>query len=256
MNATLRHGWVQVPIVVSLLLGCAGPASAPRPADPAPLPVTTMQPSVALTTDAPPPTTPPSPARPTLTTLPYTADWSSGMTGWGGSDDWSTVDGMLVSDGTGYGERTSATAPVELGPGDIAVEAEIRLDGYADAGQTGGRASFGISARVQRNGSGYGAGHCYSLGRYVPVCAGTEHGKHRSVLWTASDATTLDFGDFRPGADWHRYRLEVRGNHLTFLIDGSPILAARDNTYLRGSRLGLWSNRSKISVRSFTVSGL
>lgn len=204
---------------------------------------------------APAVASPPAPG--TESTLPFRADWSRGLSGWGGSDDWSAAGGMLVSDGSGYGERASMIAPLELGAGDgIAIEAEIRLDRYADEGRFGGRASFGVAARVQKNGEGYGAGHCYSLGRYVPICAGGRHGEHRSVLWTAGSADVIDFGAFRPGDGWHTYRLELRGNRLTLLIDGAVAAGGQDNRYLMGSRVGLWSNRTAISVRSFTVTSI
>jgi hypothetical protein len=191
-----------------------------------------------------------------MTALPYEADWSGGMAGWGGSDDWQTAKGLLVSDGTSYSERAGVIAPIELGSGDFAIDAEIRLEEYKDKGSSGGRASFRISARVQPNGAGYGAGYCFSLGRFVPVCASSQQGEHRAVLWTNDPARPLAFGQFRPGRAWHDYRLEVRGNRLALLIDGQVVLKAQDNTYLQGSRVGLWSKRGKISVRTFTVTEL
>lgn len=213
--------------------------------------------TVATPTTVRPPTTTRPPATPpaAATALPYAADWSRGPAGWSGTGDWSVAGGMLVSDGSSHDERAGMLAPLQLTEPDVAVEAEIRLEDYRDAGRTGGRASFGVMARVERDSNGYGAGHCYSLGRYVPVCAGGDQGEHRSVLWN-TDRATLDFADFEPGAAWHTYRIELRGNHLTVLIDGAPVLDAVDNNFLDGGRVGLWSNRCVVSVRGFRVTAL
>lgn len=193
--------------------------------------------------------------QPRTTSLPYIADWSAGPAGWGTTPGWTFTDGMLVSDGENREERAGASTPMEIDDAAFAVEAEIRIDDYTDAGMSGGRASFGLMARIQRDGNGYGAGHCYSLGRYVPVCAGSQQGEFRSVLWV-SDRATLDYGQFRPGDGWHRYRLEVRTNQFTFLIDGLQVLDGIDNSYGAGGRVGVWSNRAVIAVRNFTVAAL
>jgi hypothetical protein len=43
---------------------------------------------------------------------------------------------------------------------------------------------------------------------------------------------------------------------LRVLIDGAFALSATDNTHLSRRKVGLWSNRSQISVRSFDVTAL
>ena len=184
--------WVRGPVLAVLLLAaCSGPAESTSSTA-----TTTPTSVVAKTAHSQPPLTTASRAAssiatlPVMTALPYEADWSDGMAGWGGSDDWQTANGLLKSDGTSYSERAGVIAPIELGSGDFAIDAEIKLNEYKDKGSSGGRASFGISARVQRNGAGYGAGHCFSLGRYVPVCAGSQQGEHRAVLWTNDPVKT------------------------------------------------------------------
>lgn len=243
-------------VLCALLTSCGStPATGIQPTAGPSITTATVPP---LTTRVPSTTTRP-PGASTLpaeaTALPYAADWSGGLAGWSGTDDWSVVNGMLVSDGTGHDERVGMLAPLQLTDPDMVVEAEIRLEDYLDAGRTGGRASFGVMARVERDGDGYGAGHCYSLGRFVPVCAGGEQGEHRSVLWN-TDRATLDFAEFEPGGAWHTYRIELRGNGITVLIDGRQILESVDNTYLEGGRVGLWSSRCAVSVRRFRVTPL
>lgn len=43
------------------------------------------------------PTLTPLPRRPAGTALPYYANWSTGLGGWTGTDDWNAVDGKLLS---------------------------------------------------------------------------------------------------------------------------------------------------------------
>ena len=77
-----------------------------------------------------------------------------------------------------------------------------------------------------------------------------------AVLWTAADAKVLDAVGFQPGEEAHVYRIEVRGNELTGLIDGATVLRAVDNSQLSGPRVGLWSNRAQIEVSTFQVTEL
>lgn len=138
--------------------------------------------------------------------------------------------------------------------GDYAVEAEIQLLRYTDEGMISGVASFGIVARGQDDGSGYTAGPCVSSGIFS--CTKDQPTQRVAALWAKEGRTTLDVRPFRPAGEWHRYRVEVRGNTLTVQIDGNLALSATDNTYRNGGKVGLWSNRCQISVRSFEVTPL
>jgi hypothetical protein len=196
----------------------------------------------------------PTTTAPAAAVLPYRADWSTGLGGWVGSDDWAVAGGQLVNNGEGHGTEASVTAPVMIPAGtDFAVEAEIQLVRNSDGGKISGMGSFGVVARIGADEEGYGVGRCVAAGIFT--CGpGTDDAV--AVLWTARDAEVLDQTAFQPGGDPHRYRLEVRGNQLTALIDGSPVLQATDNSYLAGARVGLWSDRAQVSVRGFTVQAL
>jgi hypothetical protein len=61
---------------------------------------------------------------------------------------------------------------------------------------------------------------------------------------------------FEPGKDWHAYRLEVRGNVCTLSIDGTVQGNVTNNRLLSAGRVGLWSNRYQLEVRSFKVIAL
>jgi hypothetical protein len=146
-------------------------------------------------------------------------------------------------------------APLDLsGVGDYAVDAEIQLLRYTDEGMTSGLASFGVVVQIQEDGGGYTAGPCVSSGFFS--CAPDQPTQRVAGLWADEGDTTLDVRPFRPRTDWHHYRVEVRGNTVTVFIDGAFALKATDNTYLGGRKVGLWSNRCQISVRSFEVAAL
>src|SRR5215218_3417339 len=107
---------------------------------------------------------------------------------------------------------------------------------------------------MEDDGRGYNAGPCVSSGFFT--CAPEQPTQRVAVLWADGGNTTLDVRPFRPRTDWHLYRVEVRGNTLRVLIDGAFALSATDNTHLSRRKVGLWSNRSQISVRSFDVTAL
>lgn len=208
------------------------------------------QTTVATTPPAPSPTSPSAPDP----VLPYRADWSTGVAGWTGSDDWAAVNGTLLSRGSDRGNQAGIIAPLNLGGIDsYAVEAEIQANRNSDAGALSGLASYGVVVRVQDDGSGYGIGSCQSAGIFI--CAPDQPASKVVGIWADEGDTALDIRPSSGGDDWHLYRIEVRGNNLTVYVDGSYALSATDNTYLTGD-VGLWSNRVQISVRSFEVTPL
>lgn len=228
---------IEVPVAtalaVAVLVSCGQPAT--RTPDVAPTASTAPPvPAVAAPTTAESPSPEPSAG------IEYRADWSTGLDGWTGSEDWTARRGMLLSVGDAFRRTATAVAPLDLGQvDDFAVEAEIQLLRY-----NSGANSFGVMVRVQEDGTGYGVGATAD----GEVVLRAEMGPGRPPL--------LDSQPFTPGEEWHRYRVEVRGNELRVLIDGDLALTATDNTFLSGRRVGLWSERSQLSVRSFEVTPL
>lgn len=180
---------------------------------------TTLQTSVTQT--ASPPGSP----------ILYQADWSTGLNGWFGSQDWKTLDGMLINDGTHNGIGLSITAPYTPNTDDYAVEAEIQVI------RPIGCSSFGIVARADRKETGYQTG--------INYCE-----FHGAAFYYMPE---LGYKEFEPGTDWHTYRLEVKGNTIKFLIDGALVLKTSDNRYLSGGQVGLWNDEVQLNVRSFKV---
>ena len=168
----------------------------------------------------------------------YQADTSGGFDKWKGTPDWKYLEtGQLINDGTGSGSA-NITAPYTLKTADYAIEAQIRLAIRSGCWQ------YGLEARLTPDSNGYFAG---------VICSGTSYlgGGHitaapRIVL---SRPLTVD-------TQWHTYRMELRGNHIRFLIDNALALEATDNRYLSSGQVGLWSDGAQINVRSFKILAL
>lgn len=62
--------------------------------------------------------------------------------------------------------------------------------------------------------------------------------------------------DFNRVDEWHAYRLEVRGNTVTLLIDGNVMGEHTADRYMSAGKVGLWSNETALHVRSFRVVAL
>lgn len=196
---------------------------------------------------SPPDTTPTADTDPEPSTVLFAMDDSGGFEAWAGVGGWNEFNGMLVNNGASDAEFTTLYDPGTIV--DYAVEAEIQLiefvgrGKYADADiYTCGRGDsyFGIFVRDRS----YQAYLCnYHYGR-DPVVLARLH--------------ELDYRDYDPGGDWHTYRVEVRGNELRFLVDGTVLLEAADNRILTetGGDIGLVCGQSQINIRSFKVIAL
>jgi cell division septation protein DedD len=165
------------------------------------------------------------------------------------SQDWKTVSGQLVNDGTNGDATQFAHAP-RITPctanyANYAVEAEIQA---VRGGNNCSYGAFGLSVRGESSGDyrvgivGWGTAfifdHTSSDG-----CPG--------YYW--NDLTTAKYS---LDTDWHKYRVEVHGNDIALLIDGYSILETTDNHHLTSNSVGLWSNGMVINVRSFKVIAL
>lgn len=230
-------------MALAVLVACAAPAPAANQLDKsssAPATTSVAPPTSsavpAATRSARPSSPGPTPASPA--SVLYQSDWSAGLDGWSGSEDWTALRGELLCAGQIFSLEAGTVAPIDVDTaGDFAVEAEIRLLRYAIT-----NGSFGLMVRVQEDGSGYAVGHDYA--------------DDLVVLRAQPGRPTLDRQPFTPGDGWHRYRIEVRGNELSAFVDGSPVLGATDNTFLTGKRVGLWSSGAQLSVRSVEVTEL
>jgi hypothetical protein len=196
----------------------------------------------AVPTATPEPTAMPTPV-PQAGDVLYEANESSGFQGWASTAGWSNLDTMLVNDGTNYDYDQWIKAP--FAPGtirDYAVEAEIQV---VQLGQ--GYPAFGIVVRATDDGA-YWAGQNYGLGtRNIGIASSGNAARSGSFMQSAG---------FDPGPDWHTYRVEVEGNSIRVLVDGSLLVSATDNSFLDGGQTGLYSFGTQINVLSFRVIAL
>jgi hypothetical protein len=165
------------------------------------------------------------------TALYEITDWSSGTSGWAAAGQWKTAGGMLVTDGS---SDSYAVAPVDLtGHPDYIVECEAQLlDPSAGT-------KVVLMARLI-NGTGYWAGFDGSAGQMVV-------GYGKSAL--ASSSFVLD-------SNWHKYRMEVRGNAIKLYFEQAEVARAMDNRVLEPGTVGIYCAGGQINVRSFRVVAL
>lgn len=170
---------------------------------------------------------------PAVGSLLYQADWSNGLDGWPGNYGWKVVSGMLVNDGSTSDSVNWIAAPYAPIPTpNYAVETEMQLLRNPGCG------SYGIVLR-----------EVYQIG--IHICPGQ---KILALVRGASGVAGIGEIAYTPPATvWHKFRIEAKGNSFRILIDGSNILEVSDNTNLSAGKVGLWSDRTQINVRTFKV---
>jgi len=161
-----------------------------------------------------------------------TDNWSS----WSLGSGWKRLSGMLLNDGSngGYNGKPTLAAPRSCQPKtmDYAVEAKIQVVQFSDQ-----YSGFGVPSSPQEPG--------YST--YID--SGNASGANISVV----GGDVLKSAPFNPGTDFHVYRAEVKGNTITFLIDGAAVLSVVDNRFISAGEVGLWCANAQIELSSFKV---
>jgi len=158
----------------------------------------------------------PTPTRLPAGTVLYQADWSHGLAGWSGAKGWKIVQGQLESDSGG---TATFTIPYRLSLTDYAVEVHIQI--IRSVPPNGGY--FSISAPKTTDKDGYQAG-ISNLEGSGPRPFG-DH-PQAQVFLDPYVYSALGSGipqDYEPGTGWHTYRVEVRGNEVSFLDNGTQI---------------------------------
>src|SRR5258708_11186344 len=161
---------------------------------------------------------------PTPTPLPagtvlYQADWSHGLAGWTGVQGWKVVQGQLVSDSSG---TATLTIPYRPSVSDCAVEVRIQI--VRAVPPYGGY--YEIVAPKLPGKDGYHAG-VLDLKAPGPRPFG-DHPQSQVYLDPSGDMNQRRGipQDYEPGSEWHTYRVEVRGNEVSLLDDGTQILSS------------------------------
>jgi hypothetical protein len=179
---------------------------------------------------------PPAPEPPAATTtdvLYETGGEKGKFDNWPLSADWEHLDDILINDASAR-EISPIFAPYDPKSGNYVVEAEIRAN--QDRGD-----AFGFVVRVNGE-DGYliaiSLFHDIACIRYLNPKLGRD---------------CLIQKRFRPDTEWHRYRIEVRKNTVTLLIDGAITTSLTDNKFLLPGRVGLWVKEAQVEVQSFRI---
>ena len=164
-------------------------------------------------------------------------NWS----GWHLASGWKRLSGMLLNDGSngGYNGKSTLVAPVSCQPKtmDYAVEAKIQVVTFSD-----NYSGFGINVREVPSST-------HEPGYSTYIDSASENGANISAV----GGDVLKSASFHPGTDFHIYRAEVKGNTITFLIDGASVLSVVDNRYISTGEVGLWCANAQIEMSSFKV---
>jgi hypothetical protein len=160
-------------------------------------------------------------ATPTPTPLPagtvlYQSDWSHGLNGLNGAQGWKVVQGQLESETSG---SATFTIPYQLAVTDYAVEVRVQM--VRSVPPYGGY--YVIVAPKLPGKDGYQAG-ILDLKPPGPLLFGA-HPQANVYLEPYGD-TEQGSGipqDYEPGAGWHIYRVEVRGNQASLFDNGTQI---------------------------------
>lgn len=164
-----------------------------------------------------------------------THNWNS----WHLRSGWKQLNGILLNDGTngGYNGRSTLVAPASCQPktADYAVEATIQVVSFSD-----NYSGFGINVR-----SGSASTDAAGYSTYIDSASGA------NISVVGGDV--LNTAPFNPARNSHVYRAEVKGNTVSFLIDGATVLSVVDNRFISTGQVGLWCANAQIEMTSFQV---
>jgi hypothetical protein len=165
-------------------------------------------------------------------TLFYGVPETAGFDTWTAASGWTVNAGQLVSDGSTF--QGYVQPPQTVDRDDYAVEAEIKITEEPDCA-----ANFGIVVRGSESG--------FYAGGVEWVCGSGPSAR----LWALD--RLLAHQDRQTDQEWHTYRLEVDGDHITYSLDGTVVLEATDPSFPSGGQVAIWSNGVKVDVRAFRV---
>ena len=163
--------------------------------------------------------------------------------GWSLTPDWRHLNDMLVNDGSAR-RYSPSFAPYHPEDPDYTVEAEIR-----SVHEGSGSGSFGIILRASDQGGyavGLGAPNHFASG----ICYLT---KGYSWLPHSHASCAAEGPAFRPGTDWHKYRVELKATTIALYIDDALLVSGNDTRFLSAGRIGLWSKGYQLEVREVRV---
>ena len=188
-------------------------------------------------------TTIPGSVATTSNSIIYQANWSTGLDGWSGTNQWHASNGQLYSDGS---DCCNILAPYLMGSiSNYAIEASIKIVGANDS-------FFGVVARGQGDSSNLSGYICGMAG--VTDEGGGNFSGLASISYVGYKGPALQSTSYNPGSDWHLYRIEVNRDSITLLIDGQIHTQLTDSTFSSGGHIGFrLADGMGIVIKSFVV---
>jgi hypothetical protein len=172
---------------------------------------------------------------------------------------------MLLADGS---QPAPSFARPELPPnaqsvadgGNFVVEAEF----MAGPAQSGTPLAYGVFVRglkppaTPRSDGSQGVWRAGLVGGNAFILGEPLLGAQTPSDLLASKAATVPNSP-RPGQApslWVKIRLEVRGHQYSIAINDMPLLSVADPRFDDGTSIGVWSDRTRLSVRDFRLYSL
>ena len=191
----------------------------------------------ANSSPTPMPTPSPTP-EPPGTVICSTANTGQGWDNWNLVPGWKLLNGELLYDGTGNGERMQAPNFCQPTTPNYAVDVRMRIVAAC--------CHFGIIMRGNASSNGYNG---YQLFIYTT----TFQNVNITTQGGQGSATT----GFSFDNNFHNYRGEVKNNIINFLIDGATIVRLTDNTFLSPGEVSICcTDTMELEITSFKVTAL
>jgi hypothetical protein len=166
--------------------------------------------------------------------------------GWHLGSGWKRLGNVLLNDGSngGFNGGPTLVAPASCQPRtlDYAVEAKIQVVTFNCC-----YSGFGINVRGVPSSS-----HEPGYSTFIDAPNDNEAGESGANI-SVVGGDVLKNATFNPGTDFHVYRAEVKGNTITFLIDGAPVSSVVDNRFISAGEVGLWCANAQIELSTFKV---
>ncbi|SRR5581483_5558245 len=196
-------------------------------------------------------------ATPRSTTIPsgtvlYQSNWSRGLKDWQASAKWQVTQEYLQTD---LSDNLSLTVPYKPDVPNYAVEFDLQV---VNVPRDGGY--FMLTAdNIPGKKDGYQARVLGLLGPN-PHNAATHPLAEVAIdpLEDAKDDVNYPAIDYEPGPNWRTYRVEVRGESVFFLVDGSRVSrsASAKTSQLSNGPIRLICGLAILRVKNFRISSL
>ena len=173
------------------------------------------------------------------TVLCDTANPGQGWDNWNLVTGWKVLNGELLYDGTGNGEKLVAPASCQPTTPNYAVDVRMRI--------VSGCCHFGIIIRGGASTNGYTG---YQLSIYTTT--------YQNIFISTLGGNGGAGSGYSFDNNFHIWRAEVKGNVINFVVDGGKVLSLTDNTYIfsPGEVSICCTDTMQLEITSFKITAL